>query len=738
MRTGIRYTRKPISTVLWFLVILLAALLVGVAASLYFSAKAVPGMLDQRMTTIAVHQPTHEQQADGSYQISNANSMIFEEDLEYLKSLPQVKDIDMRGLSGAYIEELTARIGLDDWFGMTQDIGFNIGKELNESYQNVVLIGTVESAFTYDGCQSGARYDLSAFGGGKSAVPISHCAIMRVEEVVSMHPDYPLFAREEGDKFYDGRIAVMFSTFSERPKSFFRVGKRYVVSGAYDPSLSATGEYPSDQPLLAHVALKREFVSFYAFDEGNSLACYRNNTFEEGDWFNATPDNPFVIKLLSREDRVPIAAEWNGTAEELREDAVWGPIVNDCERSLHSFVVLGTNYLESMYSFLTNEAAIVQGRTFTQEEYETGAKVAVMDEKLAQSAGLSVGDTVSVRQFPAAIGGKEGNSSIGTEWSAGDSLINSPTLGGNVFYHGYPNGEPELFTIVGLYRLENEWKNSICSFTPNTIFIPKKAQIEGAFGGPTVEIGTRPVTGYYEDGSSFDYEEKVYSVGGTRGVYMSIILENGQTESFLNRLKEDTTYLSETMTEEALRRYLGSGGWDYPVSGLGGHRFLCFDQGYEAAKESIDAVAASAGKLVLLIAGGAVLLFAMYLLLYQSSERKTVGIMRSLGAEPKRARRYLFASGFALAAVGILIGTFLSLFAARLVSDRLSALSVSQAGNDFNAAYSDLFRDMMREGSVPAFSLVLLATAEIGFTALVLFLQAYMIAKKNPRKLLGK
>ncbi|MBQ6235876.1 MAG: ABC transporter permease [Clostridia bacterium] len=748
MDTGKRIARRPVTTAVWLVVIMLASLLIGVAASLYFSAESVPEMLDQRMTTIAVHQTTNLNEDGSVSRVTNRNSLLFEEDIEYLKSLPQVKEIDMRGLSGAYCEDLTAKIGLNNWHGIFEDISRIIGKDVNGSYRNVVLIGTVEQAFTYDYCST-IRYNLSMVGGMKNVGVRNHCAILRVEEVVSMHPDYPLFPIDGDDKFYDGRIAVIFQMFGDLPKSFFQVGKRYAVQGAYDPALSAWGDYPADKyPLLAHVELNSGFISFAAFDEADELACYRSIAYEEGDWFNATEENPSITMILSHDDRVPIAVEWNGTAEELREDAAWGPIIKEYEMALHSFPVLGTNNLESMYSFLTNEAAITEGRTFTQEEYETGARVVVLDEGIAKTAGLSVGDTIRVNQFLAAIGGEEGNNSIGTGWSASDTLINSPTLGSYVFYHGFPEGEPETFTIVGLYRMENEWKNSICSFTPNTIFMPKKAQIEGAYGGPSVKTGSEMVTGYPADGGApFQFEQLTYSIGATRGVYMSIILENGQMESFLNQLKADTyyEYNNKIFTEEEFTRYLEEQQDEYADykmktfrRGLGEYRFLCFDQGFEAAKESIDAVTASAGKLVLLIASGAVLLFVMYLLLYQGTERKTLGIMRSLGARAGQARRYLFASGLLIAAVGIVIGTVLSIFAAGLVSDRLSALSVSQAGSGFDAAYADLFRDMMREGSAPTSSLILLALFEIGLAALALYLQAYLIAKKNPRKLMGK
>ena len=334
-----RILRRLVSTAVWLAVIMLASLLLGVAASLYFSAKSVPEMLDQRMTTIAVHQTSYLNEDGSISRIGTHNSLLFEDDIAYLKSLPQVKDIDMRGLSGAYIEDLTAKIGLSDWFGMVLDIDETIGKNVNESYQNVVIIGTVEQAFTYD-YSSTVRYNLSKVGGMKNVGVRNHCAILRVDEVVSMHPDYPLFPIDGDDKFYDGRIAVIFRTFGDLPKSFFQVGKRYAVQGAYDPACSAWGDYPAKYPLLAHIQPNHAFDAFAAFDEGDELACYRTIVAEEGDWFNATEENPSIIAILKHNDRVPIAAEWNGTAEELRKDAAWGPIIKEYEMALHSSAML--------------------------------------------------------------------------------------------------------------------------------------------------------------------------------------------------------------------------------------------------------------------------------------------------------------------------------------------------------------------------------------------------------------
>ncbi len=733
MDTWKRLIRRPVSTALWLALLTLAALLIGIAVSLYASARGVPAALDAREMTIAVHKaPAEERNEDGSFSFQPQFAVLYDEDIEYLRSLPQVKDIDFRYLSGAYIEGVTAKLGLSDWFGMEQDVRNLLGQDLNAGHKNVLLIGTVEDSFTLD-WDSITRYDLSAFGGPEDVGERYNAAIFRVEEAVVMHPDYPLAARYEGDEYYDGRVTLMFNAFGDNKESFFKKGVRYAVQGEYDPLPSGRGhDYPvGEQPLLPNVeehafGLSSDVPLLSAFREGDSLAVYSGIEIEElGNPFEAGYECPYVTKIVSRGERYPVAVEWNGTAEELQRDEYWGGLAKTYEMALSSFPVLGTNSLESIYSFVKNEAKIVSGRSFTNEEYASGAKVLVMDEGVASSAGLQVGDKVNIRQFQPAIGYAEDNYSFHDGWYSMDGEYNNPTLGGSVFIHGLPEGEPEEFTIVGLYRIENEWKNSTCSFTPNTVFMPRGAQTELAYGGPSVLLGTNVHTRMLPDGRSFEWEEPEVRVGGVNGVYMSIILKNGTMDDFLQRIRDDT------VTEEYEYEANGEKTTDvFYRKGLGGHTILCFDQGYSSAKESMVSAVSQTGRLALLMLAGAALIFLTYILIHQTGERKTLGIMRSLGAEPKTARAYLFTSGLVIAAAGAVIGTLLAALFAGGITDKLVGAAMGEG--------AELFRDMLRESAVPARVCALTALAEILLAALVLFAHASVTASKNPRKLLGK
>lgn len=707
-----RIIRKPVSTVVWVAVMALAALLVGVGASIMHSALTMREEIDSKQTTIAVHQLKVEKEGT-TYSFMPYKGLLFEENIEYLRSLPEVKDIDFRYLSGAYIEGVNTKLGLLDFYGMKEDAGMGV----NAGSDNVMLIGRVINAFTLD-FGSSMRYDLSAFGLSDDVGERYNCAIFRVEEAIVLHPDYPLFARYDGDEYYDGRVTLMYQTFGDDIEPFFEKGKRYAVRGSYDPLPMGKGDWPMDQPLLPNVTLVYSESPYSAFIEGDSLVCYHDLQQDETDpfvWIDPD-DPPSSTKFVSRGEGVPAVTRWDGSAEELLNDPAWRDLAEKYKMALNSFPVLGTNCLESMYSFMQNEAAIVEGRSFTDEEYAKGAKVMIMDAGVAESADLSVGDTVMLTQFQPAIGSDEGNYSIHSDWDSLDQGYNNPTLGSNVFFHGLPTGEAEEFTIVGLYRIENEWKDALCSFTPNTVFMPRKAQTELAFGGPSREIGKKEFTGFLPNGEAFTASEPVIDSGGVNGLYMSVILKNGTIDAFMKRLEDDSEFIER---DDGTRTC---------ISGLGDHVFLTFDQGWEAAKASIEGMIGSAKKLLIMTCAGAALLFAMFILICQSAERKTVGIMRSLGAPPKKARTYLFVSGLIIAAIGMIIGTELSAAFAGALAGKLGSAVFGE-----NAA---LLVETMGSGSAPVWLFAILAAAGIALVAAALYIHSTILSKINPRKLM--
>ena len=701
MNTKIRFFRKPVTTISWIAVLTAMALLLGIGANMLHSAQSLPDILDRHHTTIAVQ---------GGEELS----WLEPADIEKLSQLEMVEKIDLRTLTGAYIPELNAQIGLNDWGTICKQDPDHANHTTNESYNEVVLIGTIEESWMWDEQEQYRQYfDMSDLGHSSRALRRYTVASMRVEEVVSAHGDY-LFFENEDYSGYCGMVYLEANVMDEGQEDYFQVGERYIVTGQYDPGCHGRGYATFSTPtgqFYPWLQMSTRYLTWMgAVREGDALIQYITDDGVE----QAYPsDYEFIVDADKLGAYVPVAQKIQGSLEDfLAENPIWAEHLDLCEKVQHSFPVMGTEALETMYCFMTNAASMVSGRMFTQEEYDNGSKVCVINEQAALKAGIQVGDTITLSQYL-----------VATDISANRSIpyvtddpLNNPAVGKVPFPDGFPE-EEETFTVVGIYRLERSWDDSSFSITPNTVFIPQKAQIEGGFGG-TSYIEELPVFSYVEDlvtGEWYKVDDvwEEYQWNGVRGVYFSIKLKNGTMEDFHTALAE-------------------AGMTDY---------YSTLDQGYEAAKESIAAVAVQAEKLMLIALAGWLLLLCLYILLYQGRERENLGVMRSVGARPAIGRRYLFGSGMALAALGVVLGALLSGWVTALAEDQLSVFLLAEdtmlnisGGQELTG---DAVSQILNLGSLPVTELLLLAAAQLAVIAVVLWLHAALISRKTPRKLMG-
>ena len=701
MNTKIRFFRKPVTTISWIAVLTATALLLGIGANMLHSAQSLPDILDRHHTTIAVQ---------GGEELS----WLEPADIEKLSQLEMVEKIDLRTLTGAYIPELSAQIGLNDWGTICKQDPDNANHTTNECYNEVVLIGTIEESWMVDEQEQYRQYfDMSSMGHSSRAVQRYTVASMRIEEVVSAHGDY-LFFENEDYSGYSGTVYLEANVMDEGQGDYFQVGQRYIVTGQYDPSCHGKGflnfRTPEEQ-FKPWLNLYGRYLTWMgAVREGDALIQYITDDGVE----QAYPSEyEFTVDADKLGDYVPVAQKIEGSLKEfLIENPMWADHIALQEKVQHTFPVMGTEALETMYCFMTNAASMVSGRMFTQEEYDNGDKVCVINEQAALETGIQVGDTITFSQYLVAT---DINANRSIPYVTDDPL-NNPAVGKVPFPDGFPE-EEETFTVVGIYRLERSWDDSSFSITPNTVFIPQKAQIEGGFGG-TSYIEEIPTFSYVEDletGEWYKVDDvwEKYQWNGVRGVYFSIKLKNGTMEDFHQALAD-------------------AGMTDY---------YSTLDQGYDAAKESVAAVAVQAEKLMLIALAGWLLLLCLYILLYQGRERNNLGILRSVGGTPKQGRRYLFGSGMALAALGVVLGALLSGWVTALAEDQLSVFLLAEdtmlnisGGQELTG---DAVSQMLNLGSLPFTELLLLTAAQLAVIAIFLWLHAAIISRQTPRKLLG-
>ncbi len=168
------------------------------------------------------------------------------------------------------------------------------------------------------------------------------------------------------------------------------------------------------------------------------------------------------------------------------DNPYWQEWLNTASINDHSFPIIAVDNLNAVSQFAIEDATVVAGRTFTQQETVVGAKVCVISESLAIANGLTVGDTISIRYYERDMDLRS-NTTLPKQANPNPAYYSAAA--------GFVDAAEE-YTIVGLYRQKNEWATGTYCFTPNTVFVPQSAA-----------------------------PGKTESICG--GIYTSVILENG-------------------------------------------------------------------------------------------------------------------------------------------------------------------------------------------------------------------
>lgn len=285
------------------------------------------------------------------------------------------------------------------------------------------------------------------------------------------------------------------------------------------------------------------------------------------------------------EDSLPYFAEYTGDWEDFlntEDGAVWrGTIIPWTKLNQDSAAVVLTDDLNSIYNFNAGIASIMDGRAFTQEEYESGSSVCLVSSGFAMYNGLSVGDTVSLDYYHTKVVEECIDYYKSYLETTGDSLFARLTL--------CPEdriGVEKEYTIVGIYSAP-EFSPGQYNFSADTIFVPKSS-VENA------EAYEEPDVAYLN----------------------SIILKNG--------------------TEDAFEAYMQ----EHDM----GESFVYTNMSFDAVLPALEAMAANALRLFLIGIALFVLVAATGGMLILLRVKPTVRSARLIGAEPPLLRKQLACS----------------------------------------------------------------------------------------------
>ena len=491
-----RLFRRPFTTVLWSVLLIAMALLVGVGSVLSYSTQNLLPMLGENHTAIALRTDRASESIDTDKGViwTMESKFFTQEDYDYFMSLDSVQDIYFHSLTGGYVPELMPVLALSDTYG-------NISEAYdtaNESYDQVVIVGTLLRIL---GESESSPRDLSPIGLGTQEPCKTIYAEIHIDEIVSAHPDYPV----SGTEMYTGVVNCSFTLCGEDAINYVEAGKQYLISGEYDPRVFSQSGWPQG---AYHPSLNVD----------------SQTVFQNGSLWGYRYEFSYISNSIQNLVSSPAVAKIDGNYNDFLnnpDNAEWTKYIDHLDYAQHSMPIIGTDNLESMYLFHSGDAAIVDGRKFEQNDYDSGAKVCLISETVATRNDVKVGDTIHLSQF---LCDEAYNVSISS--ASPDGMLNNPTVGEPLGDLNYIT-QNEEFEIVGIYRQTNEWEQTSYSVTPNTIFIPKKAQIAGGFGDLST---TSQETFVAQDGN--EYTSTMVYEHGSYGVFFSILLHSGHMDDF--------------------------------------------------------------------------------------------------------------------------------------------------------------------------------------------------------------
>lgn len=230
------------------------------------------------------------------------------------------------------------------------------------------------------------------------------------------------------------------------------------------------------------------------------------------------------------------------------------------------------------------------------------------------------------------------------------------------------SGETSAYTIVGIYRQMNAWDTGAYSINPNTVFVPNQ---------------TLPTESYTSN----------------KGIFYGILLKNGGTEE--------------------VRAVLTENGFPDDI-------LLYFDGGFSQIEEPLENFRSGARIPFWIALGVYIAVGIAYFVFVVEKQRHGIGLMLSLGAGKRRARRFWWC--IAMAPVGLAVG------AGTICGSLL-----------VNRVLEDLLRSSFEEVAIPSggylsgispWVVVISALLQVSVYAVAIFLRAERNVGKKPLALM--
>lgn len=642
MKTIKQLMRQPIKMLAGILIITLAVAVLCVCVGQSFAAKNTLEQLDDIFKTLALPALGYTKEAD-------------EWTHAYAKEHPDVvRSIGNPGLVAAYIPELTPDNYTGHlYLTKSQNLNFMLSPNMNESeytsamfeirltkadipkqpqstfvridgreysYESqnvtVTLTGTIQKVI---GLAEGFC-DPTGFTASIRLVTtwdeLKQLNLREGERYLVYTTDYwdnDWFLRSFLAQDVDGLEGELLEPFDPECMNVFSHEEIVEYNGSDSPNgyTQIVAKYHFKEKNLIH-GMERWAMSHYrnvsfSIEDESAIVQYNVEVGPDGnviaepmDNFSIRNDDGESVMISAKEYhalyREPTIVRLEGSPEEFLESGegeLWQEALRNIEINSNAFPMIGVEGLDGIAEFARDWSRITEGRSFTEEELASGARVCILSDTLAELNGLSVGDTIRPQLYS-----NDSMLPYQINISEGPGSVNPVAY---YYFEQTSNLEPEReYTIIGLYHQDAERgnvDNNLYAFTPNTIFVPKTS------------VPTEMEYGY-------------------TAFFRSFILENGEMETF-----------AEAAAEAGVA-----------------NQFFYDDNGYSAVGSGLNEYqdAAERAVIIAMVFYGIVLL--LFLLLFPGQQGKVLKTMESLGADQRSRAGHVVKYGAGILLPGTALG----------------------------------------------------------------------------------
>ena len=369
---------------------------------------------------------------------------------------------------------------------------------------------------------------------------------------------------------------------------------------------------------------------------------------------------------------------------ESAEGRRWLNLIEGYRMAAYSFPVVPTDATKLLLYFYNGDAGIWKGRDISEEEYETGKKVCLVQEEFAKINGFQVGDSIQLPLYAANYRFAAGQGyPLWASINIGETMIDTE----GELYRPF---EESSYEIVGIYQVTGGWQDTSGRNAPkNGVIIPMKSVQNSD-------------------------ENNILYHGPMREFTTVFQLENGKVDTF----------------------------WDiWNRQGIDNLEITFYDSGYGALEQSFRNTRKMAVILLAAGCGTVVLILLFFCQMFVSRQKLRIAVERTLGASKGQCRRSVLGGILLLAVLGSMAGSLAGAAFTGKIAGRLEKRTAYSAEYSASKVMEEEHRspaELLREGHM---DVVLPAGAGVAVAALAVVVSGLMAGKnlrEEPLALLAK